>query len=131
MFQYKGYLAIYRQDLDEDRFCGRVQGITDVISFSASNKLEFEKSVDEYLHWSEEDGFIPQQSESNMSVERLPDLKYRGYHATCVREPNHHYRVTVSNTTPTLTWTSASEQLAEWEFYDWVDRQLLVDTPHK
>lgn len=59
---YKGYRGKYTSE--DGQFNGVVDGIRDIIHFSASSldnvEQEFRDSVDDYLAWAKEDGFEPE-----------------------------------------------------------------------
>jgi len=60
---YKGYVAWYEHDADEDVLHGRIAGIHDMITFVAPTleemEHEFHLSVDDYLSFCAEDGRQP------------------------------------------------------------------------
>lgn len=62
--EYKGYCGVIEVDIEEDMLCGRVIGIKDVITFKAETvkqaKIEFAKSVEDYLEFCQELNREPQ-----------------------------------------------------------------------
>ena len=73
MMKYKGYLASVEFDDSTDVLHGRVvnSGPYPIATFEATEtralRREFERSVDEYLGWCEEDGVEPWPAMSSMS----------------------------------------------------------------
>ena len=67
MMEYKGYLASVEYDDSADVLHGRVanSGPYPIATFEAADagelRREFERSVDEYLEWCEEDGVEPRR----------------------------------------------------------------------
>ena len=65
MMEYKGYLAAVEFDDSADILHGRVvnSGAYPIATFEATDakalRREFERSIDEYLAWCEEDGVEP------------------------------------------------------------------------
>lgn len=58
ILEYKGYSGVIEVDVEENMLCGRVIGIQDTITFKADTvkqaKIEFAKSVDDYLKFCQE-----------------------------------------------------------------------------
>lgn len=58
IMEYKGYSGVIEVDVEENTLCGRVIDIPDVITFKADTvkqaKIEFAKSVDDYLTFCQE-----------------------------------------------------------------------------
>ena len=84
MMEYKGYLASVEFDDSADVLHGRVvnSGPYPIATFEATEtrelRREFERSVDEYLKWCEEDGVEPQKPYSGKLNLRLgTDLHHR------------------------------------------------------
>jgi len=77
MMEYKGYLASVEFDDSADVLHGRVvnSGSYPIATFEATEtrelRREFERSVDEYLKWCEEDGVEPRKPFSGKLNVRL------------------------------------------------------------
>ena len=77
MMEYKGYLASVEFDDSADALHGRVvnSGPYPMATFEATGtrelRREFERSVDEYLRWCEEDGVEPRRPLSGKLDVRL------------------------------------------------------------
>lgn len=77
MMKYRGYLASVEFDDSVDVLHGRVvnSGPYPIATFEATNtrelRREFERSVDEYLKWCEEDGVEPRKPFSGKLNVRL------------------------------------------------------------
>ena len=77
MMEYKGYLASVEFDDSADVLHGRVvnSGSYPIATFEATEtrelRREFERSVDEYLKWCEEDGVEPKKPFSGKLNVRL------------------------------------------------------------
>ena len=77
MMEYKGYLASVEFDDSADVLHGRVvnSGPYPTVTFEATEtrelRREFERSVDEYLRWCEEDGVEPRKPCSGKLSVRL------------------------------------------------------------
>ena len=77
MMKYRGYLASVEFDDSADVLHGRVvnSGPYPIATFEATNtcdlRREFERSVDEYLKWCEEDGVEPRKPFSGKLNVRL------------------------------------------------------------
>jgi hypothetical protein len=58
LLEYKGYCGVIEVDVEENMLCGRVIDIEDVVTFKAETveqvKIEFAKSVDNYLKFCQE-----------------------------------------------------------------------------
>lgn len=58
IMEYKGYSGIIEVDVEDNLLCGRVIDISDVVTFKAETvrqaKIEFAKSVDDYLEFCQE-----------------------------------------------------------------------------
>lgn len=58
IIEYKGYRGVIEVDVEENLLCGRLIGIQDIITFKAETvkqaKIEFAKSVDDYLEFCKE-----------------------------------------------------------------------------
>jgi len=58
ILEYKGYSGVIEVDVEENMLCGRVIDIEDVITFKAETveqaKIEFAKSVNDYLEFCQE-----------------------------------------------------------------------------
>jgi len=58
ILEYKGYSGVIEVDVEENMLCGKVIDIKDVITFKAETveqaKIEFAKSVDDYLEFYQE-----------------------------------------------------------------------------
>ena len=86
MMEYKGYLASVEFDDSADVLHGRVvnSGSYPIVTFEATEtrelRREFERSVDEYLKWCNEDGIEPKKSFSGKLNVRLGS----GLHAAVV-----------------------------------------------
>ncbi|HEX2207260.1 MAG TPA: type II toxin-antitoxin system HicB family antitoxin [Longimicrobium sp.] len=68
-----------RYDPDDRLFCGRVEGITDIVSFEGTTveelEADFRAGVDDYLSFCEERGVEPQRPCSGKFVLRIsPEL---------------------------------------------------------
>ncbi|MCL2296684.1 MAG: type II toxin-antitoxin system HicB family antitoxin [Proteobacteria bacterium] len=72
---YRGYTARVEFDERDDIFIGRVLGARDTISFHADTvaglKLEFRRSVDDYLAYCEEKGLSPDKPVSGKLMLRV------------------------------------------------------------
>ena len=70
MIEYKGYVATVEFDGSAETFHGRVvnSGPYPIVTFEATDakqlRREFERSIDDYLAWCEEDGVEPGCPES-------------------------------------------------------------------
>jgi len=77
MMEYKGYLAAVEFDDSVDILHGRVvnSGAYPIATFEATDakalRREFERSIDEYLAWCEEDGVEPKRPFSGRLNVRL------------------------------------------------------------
>ena len=77
MMEYKGYLAAVEFDDSADILHGRVvnSGAYPIATFEATDakelRREFERSIDEYLAWCEEDGIEPRRPFSGRLNVRL------------------------------------------------------------
>ena len=77
MMEYKGYLAAVEFDDSADILHGRVvnSGAYPIATFEATDarelRREFERSIDEYLTWCEEDGVEPKRPFSGRLNVRL------------------------------------------------------------
>ena len=77
MIEYKGYVAEVEFDDSADILHGRVvnSGPYPIATFEATDakqlRLEFERSIDEYLAWCEEDGVEPRKPFSGKLNVRL------------------------------------------------------------
>ena len=77
MMEYKGYLAAVEFDDSADILHGRVvnSGAYPIATFEATDakelRREFERSIDEYLAWCEEDGVEPRRPFSGRLNVRL------------------------------------------------------------
>ena len=77
MMEYKGYLASVEYDDSADVLHGRIanSGSYPIATFEAAEagelRREFERSVDEYLEWCEEDGVEPRRPFSGKLNVRL------------------------------------------------------------
>ena len=63
MMTYKGYVATYELDEDDDIFYGKLTDINQLVTFEADNakdlKQAFHDSVDDYLAFCVEKGIVP------------------------------------------------------------------------
>lgn len=63
MMTYKGYVATYELDEDDNVFYGKLTGINQLVTFEADNakdlKQAFHDSVDDYLAYCAEQGVEP------------------------------------------------------------------------
>ena len=77
MMEYKGYLAAVEFDDSADILHGRVvnSGAYPIATFEATDakalRREFERSIDEYLAWCDEDGIEPKRPFSGRLNVRL------------------------------------------------------------
>lgn len=73
--EYKGYLAKIEIDSDTNTLYGSLTNTRDVITFSAQTVAEvrqaFQDSVEDYLAWAAEDGFIPDKPYSGKIILRM------------------------------------------------------------
>lgn len=73
---YKGYSAAVEFDVEDRLFFGRVNGITDIVTFHGESADElvraFEQAVDGYLAMSEQLGRAPQSPHVRRIVVRVP-----------------------------------------------------------
>lgn len=73
---YKGYSATVEFDAEDCLFFGRVNGITDIVTFHGESANElvqaFEQAVDGYLAMSKQLGRVPQSPHVRRIVMRVP-----------------------------------------------------------
>lgn len=73
---YKGYAARIEFSDEDDCFVGHIIGITDIVSFHASDVVElraaFHEAVDDYLATCERVGKAPQRTYSGNVMLRIP-----------------------------------------------------------
>ena len=78
---YRGYTATVEFDADDRVFHGRVNDISDVVTFEGSSvdELEaaFHNSVDQYVAFCEEQGRAPQRPYSGRFLVRVPAELHR------------------------------------------------------
>lgn len=90
MMTYKGYVATYELDEDDDIFYGKLTGINQLVTFEADNakdlKQAFHDSVDDYLAFCVEKGIVP-------------DKPYEGSLNICIGEELHRQAVLASKNT--------------------------------
>jgi predicted HicB family RNase H-like nuclease len=77
--KYKGYTGSVEYDPDDRLFYGRVNGITDIVSFQGDSvealEADFRAGVDDYLAFCKERGVEPQRPFSGKFVLRIsPEL---------------------------------------------------------
>ena len=77
--KYKGYTGSVDYDAEDRLFCGRVDGITDIVSFQGDTvealEADFRAGVDDYLEFCKERGVEPQRPCSGRFVLRVsPEL---------------------------------------------------------
>ncbi len=82
VMEYKGYHAKIEFDVDECTLFGKIDGITDLVTFESRNPLliknEFEKSVDDYLEFCKEVGKEPDKEyKGSFNVRIQPELHKR------------------------------------------------------
>ena len=72
---YRGYTARVEFDERDDIFIGRILGVRDIISFHADSvadlKMEFRRSVDDYLAYCGEKGISPDKPVSGKMMLRV------------------------------------------------------------
>lgn len=90
MMTYKGYVATYELDEDDDIFYGKLTGINQLVTFEADNakdlKQAFHDSVDDYLAFCVEKGIVP-------------DKPYEGSLNICIGKELHRQAVLASKNT--------------------------------
>ena len=63
MWEYKGYECDYQYDEEDLIWCGKIEGIRDLVNFESETydglEEEFHKAVDDYLKFCEEMGKEP------------------------------------------------------------------------
>lgn len=78
---YKGYTAAVEYEPDDRVFHGRVNDISDVVTFEGTSvdELEaaFRNAVDEYVAFCEEKGRVPQRPYSGRFLVRVPPAVHR------------------------------------------------------
>lgn len=82
MIEYRGYTGQFHYEEGDDNFHGTVLGLRDIIHFQGSCIAELrqslQESIDDYLHWCEEEGIAPEKPYTGKFVVRLaPDLHRR------------------------------------------------------
>ena len=79
---YKGYIAWYEHDADDDVLHGRIAGIHDLITFVAPTlgelEHEFHFSVDDYISFCAENGREPDTPPNPDGLTSL-ETSYKGY----------------------------------------------------
>ena len=73
MMKYKGFIGKMEIDEDEDIIYGRVINLAkDGITFGGNTvpeaREDFERAVDDYLEWAQEDGFKPETVRREMEL---------------------------------------------------------------
>ena len=92
MMEYKGYLATVEFDESAEILHGRVanSGSYPIATFEATDakrlREEFERSVDEYLAWCEEDGVEPRKPYSGKLNLRLGSELHAAVASAAMRE---------------------------------------------
>lgn len=90
MMTYKGYVATYELDEDDNIFYGKLTGINQLVTFEADNakdlKQAFHDSVDDYLPFCQETGIEP-------------DKPYKGSFNIRIGEDLHRKAVLASKNT--------------------------------
>ncbi|HEX2077285.1 MAG TPA: type II toxin-antitoxin system HicB family antitoxin [Longimicrobium sp.] len=79
--KYKGYTGSIEYDPDERQFYGRVEAITDIVSFKGVTvealEADFRDGVDGYIAFCKEQGLEPQKPCSGRFVLRIPPELHR------------------------------------------------------
>jgi len=78
---YKGYLASVHYSNEDKVFFGKVEGVSDLISFEADNVKDLEKSfqeaVEDYVQTCKEQGKNPEKSYRGVFNVRVPKETHR------------------------------------------------------
>lgn len=81
MMNYKGYLAIYELDEDDDIFYGKLVGINQLVTFEADNAHDlrhaFYDAVDDYLAFCAENNLQPDKPFKGSFNVRIGDDLHR------------------------------------------------------
>lgn len=81
ILNYKGYMAKIDFDADSKVLCGKIEGITDLVTFESSSAddivKEFYNAVDDYLSFCKNIGKEPEKSYKGIFNVRIPPDLHR------------------------------------------------------
>ena len=81
MLEYKGYHAEIVFDEEENYYCGKLYGITDLVMFGGETEKEveedFHSAVEDYLEFCRADGKEPKREEFKLSNIEVKDDLYK------------------------------------------------------